>query len=62
LSAEVRSADTDAILDTQTLKEVPRCKYLVWDLKGNVKLRFTKTGGLNVMIGSIFFDPVHDGQ
>jgi hypothetical protein len=31
-------------------------QYLVWNLSGHVKLRITRTGGLNAVISGLFFD------
>lgn len=60
LCVEVLDADTKAILDTQTINGHNRGKYLVWNLKGQVILRFSSAvqdEGSSAVVGGIFFDP-----
>lgn len=48
---------TGAVLHTQTVSNFSGGQYLVWDLKGNVKLRFTKITGFNAVLNGLFFQP-----
>ena len=44
-------------LDSRSVASFNGGKYLVWDVVGSVKFRFTRTGGYNAVISGIFFDP-----
>jgi hypothetical protein len=52
---DVLDAATDAILDTRTIAAFQNGQYLVWNLKGHVKLKTTLTGGANTVISGLFF-------
>src|SRR5207244_1005866 len=54
---EVINADSGATLNSQTLSGFGSGKYLVWDLKGHVKIVFTRNTGYNAAISGIFFGP-----
>ena len=56
MTVEVQKADTGAKLDIQTVKDFVGGKYLVWNLKGHVKLHFKRTGGSNAAVSGVFFD------
>ena len=59
MKVEVLDADTMAVLDTQTVKAYNKGKYLVWDLEGQVTLRFSNTNQLEgsaVVVQGVFFD------
>ena len=60
---EVLDADTNAALDTQNLSSFQSGKYLVWNIKGHVKFRFTNKAGVNTntVLGGLFFDVVGGG-
>jgi hypothetical protein len=55
---EVLDAATGAVLDTQTIQSFHGGQYLIWDITGNVRFRFTRLGGSNAVLMGIFFDPV----
>jgi hypothetical protein len=55
---EVLDTATGAVLDTQTLQSFHGGQYLIWDITGNVRFRFTRLGGANAVLMGIFFDPV----
>jgi len=61
-TVEVLDAATGAILNTQTISSFSGGRYLVWDLKGNVRLRLTKSGTYNAVLSGIFFDSSSSGQ
>ena len=56
MTVEVQHADTGAKLDTQTVKDCHGGKYLVWNVKGHVKLHITKVGDPNAVVSGVFFD------
>ena len=58
MTVEVQNADGGAKLDSQTIKEFNKGQYLVWNLKGHVKLQITNGGAPNTVVSGIFFDPV----
>lgn len=54
---EVLDATTNAVLDSRSLTSFGDGVYLVWNVRGHVKLRFTYTGGIssnNAVISGIF--------
>ena len=53
---EVLDGATGGLLDSRTVSSFSGGKYLVWNLKGHVKIRVTKTAGDNVVISGMFFD------
>jgi hypothetical protein len=50
-------AATDAVLDVQSLSAFTEGTYLVWDLKGRVRLRCTRLSGPNAVVAGLFLDP-----
>jgi len=53
---QVLNATTGAVLDTQTVSTFTGGKYLIWTLRGHVKLRFVPQGGWNSSVSAIFLD------
>lgn len=54
---EVLNAETGELLDSRTLDDFTSGTYLVWNLRGNVKIRFTNlANGHNAALSGIFFD------
>ncbi len=53
---EIIDAVTGAVLDTQTMSSFQEGKYLVWDIKGDVKVRLTHVSGGNANMQAFFFD------
>ena len=49
-------ATTGAVLDTQNVSGFGNGVYIVYTLKGHVKVRVTNTGGLNAVLSGFFFD------
>jgi hypothetical protein len=49
---------TTAVLDTQTMKQYSKGKYLIWNVKGQVTLHFVSTGARNAVVSGVFIDPV----
>ncbi|MGZ8919561.1 MAG: chitobiase/beta-hexosaminidase C-terminal domain-containing protein [Limisphaerales bacterium] len=54
---DVLDASTGALLNTQTVSGFSGGQYLVWDIKGAVKIRFTRQAGSNAVAGGVFFSP-----
>jgi hypothetical protein len=63
MHVEVRDPDSGAVLDTQDIKEFKDGKYLVWNLQGEVAVRFITTGPgnwhdpANGVVSAVFADP-----
>jgi hypothetical protein len=55
---EVLDAATNTILDTRNVDDFTSGRYLVWRLKGHVKIKVTHMGGAasNAVISGLFFD------
>jgi len=56
MTVEVQNGETGAKLDAQNVKDVHNGKYLVWNVKGHVKLLVTKVGDPNAVVSAVFFD------
>ena len=52
---DVLDAASNAVLDTRTISGFQGGQYLVWNLKGDVKLKITLTGGPNAVVSALFF-------
>jgi uncharacterized delta-60 repeat protein len=46
-----------SVLQSTSLSNFGGGQYLIWDLKGNVTLRFTKVSGPNAVINGLFLQP-----
>ncbi len=56
-SVQVTDATTGAVLNSQNISAFSGGKYLVWEVKGRVKITFTRSSGANSVISGVFFDP-----
>lgn len=56
-TVEILDAGSGAVLNAQTLSGFGAGKYLVWDLKGSVRVRLTKVAGFNAVLNGLFFGP-----
>jgi len=54
---EVLNEATGAVLDTRFVSDFHSGEYLVWNVRGSVKFRFTCMAGDNAVVGGLFFDP-----
>jgi hypothetical protein len=54
---EVSDVVTGKTLDTRTIDDFSKGKYLIWDISGKVRFRLTKIAGDNAIVAGIFFDP-----
>jgi hypothetical protein len=52
---DVLDAVTGVLLDSRSISNFQSGQYLVWSLKGHVKLNITLTLGANAVIDGIFF-------
>jgi hypothetical protein len=43
-------------VNTQTFSSFPGGIYAVWNVKGNVQINVTKTGGPNAIVNAVFFN------
>ena len=48
---------THAVLDTETFANFNNGEYASWNIKGNVIIQVTVTGGINAVVSGIFFGP-----
>ena len=56
-TVEILDTGSGAVLDSQTVSGFGSGKYLSWDLKGAVTVRFTKISGYNAVLNGLFFGP-----
>jgi RHS repeat-associated protein len=61
---EVLDAESNAVLDSREVTLYTSGKYLVWTLKGHVKLKFTHLtpAGYNAVVSGLFFDAVSSAK
>ncbi len=52
---DVVDASTNALLDSRTLSSFSSGKYVVWDLKGSVKINVTRVAGSNAVVSGLYF-------
>jgi thrombospondin type 3 repeat protein len=58
---EVIDADTGAVLSKRTIGAAERGKYVIWNVKGHIRVRFVNVEGINSVLSGIFFDPARAG-
>jgi hypothetical protein len=56
---EVIDAADGRVLDTRDVSDFVGGKYLVYDLRGNVRVRITNTGPVNAVLSGVFFGGAH---
>jgi hypothetical protein len=54
---DVLDANTNSVLDSRSLSGFVNGIYIVWNLKGSVRIQVTLTGGDNAVVSGLFFDP-----
>jgi uncharacterized protein (TIGR03790 family) len=57
LSFEVKDATTGALLDSRNLSDFAQGKYVVWKLKGHLRIRVLSVGAANAVVSGLFFAP-----
>ena len=55
-SITITDASTNAVLDTESYSSFNSGEYAAWNIKGNVIITVTKTGGANAVVSGLFFD------
>ncbi|MHC1769494.1 MAG: chitobiase/beta-hexosaminidase C-terminal domain-containing protein [Verrucomicrobiia bacterium] len=54
---ELLDAQTGALVTSQPVSDFVDGKFLVWDIKGHVQVRITRTAGNNAVLMGMFFSP-----
>ena len=54
---DVLDSATSAVLDSRAVSSFQGGQYLIWNLQGHVKLRFTRLTGPNAVVSGVFFGP-----
>ena len=52
----ILDANSQAVLDTETISSFHGGDYAAWNVTGHVLIQVTKTGGVNAVVSGIFFD------
>jgi hypothetical protein len=52
---DVLDAGTDIVMDTRTISSFNGGQYLVWNLRGHVKIKVTKTGAKTAVVSGLYF-------
>jgi hypothetical protein len=55
-SVEIHDGDTGALLDTETMSSFMLGKWLVWNVKGHVTIKYVLTGGPQVVLQGLFIN------
>ena len=55
---QILDAATGNVLSTQTASNFSNGEYLVWNVSGDVEIRFTDLTGPSADLSGLFFDPV----
>ena len=53
---DILDGETEAVLDSRTVSGFHDGRYLVWEIRGHVKIKVTRTGGANAVVSGLFFD------
>ena len=53
---DVLDATTNSLLDSRNVSAFTNGQYLIWNLRGNLKVQVTLTGGANAVVSGLFFD------
>lgn len=56
MTVDAMNAQTSAVLDTRTVNNFNGGLWFTYRVKGNIKFRITKTGGVNAVFSGVFFD------
>lgn len=56
-NVEILDANSGALVTSQALSNFEDGKYLVWDVKGHVQVRISRTAGNNAVLMGMFFSP-----
>jgi len=53
---QIVDANTNAVLDTESISNFTQGVYLVWNISGDVKINVTVNGGPNAVVSGVFFN------
>ena len=53
---DIVDAASGGVLDSRSISGFNNGQYLVWNLKGHVNIRVTRTGSYNAVVSGVFFD------
>jgi hypothetical protein len=53
---DILDAASGKVLDSRPISEFAAGQYVVWEVSGHINVRTTRTGGLNAVVGGLFFD------
>jgi hypothetical protein len=53
----ILDANTQAVLNTQTIANFQNGAYLLWNIKGHVTVQFSRTAGQNAVVSGVFLAP-----
>lgn len=56
-TVQVSDVTTGTMLDTRNVSSFQNGQWLVWNVKGNVKITINSTGGVNAVASGLFFGP-----
>ncbi len=56
-TVEIRDGTSNTLLDSRSLSAFTGGQYLVWSIRGNVKIVVTGTAGPNGVVSGLFFQP-----
>ena len=54
---EVLDGGSGAVLDTRTVNAFVGGQYAIWEVRGSVRIRVTRTAGVNAVVSAVFMDP-----
>jgi len=54
-TVDVVDASSNALLDTRSVTSFNGGKYLVWDIRGHVRINVTRTGGESAVVSGLYF-------
>lgn len=58
---DIFDAASNALLDSRTMDNFWGGQYVIWTLRGHVRLEVTRLGGANAVVSGLFFDPTTTG-
>jgi hypothetical protein len=53
---DIHDAVTGVLLDSQSMSNFGGGHHLTWTLRGNLRIRVTRTAGINAVVSALFFD------
>ncbi|HUS36341.1 MAG TPA: glycoside hydrolase family 9 protein [Verrucomicrobiae bacterium] len=59
---DILDPSNNAVLNSTNVSDFGEGKYLVFDLKGNSRVRISRVAGNNALIAGVFFDPAPQGK